>query len=122
MLNKALFAAVILAGASSPAFAQGMPTNSPGGAPDGNAQAFMLPTPPNGMRFSEAMIRKYLEARGFRNIDLSEEVGSGGQSGGGPASSGQTSGKVWSGTAEKGGKTFNIQVDGNGLVTDRTRR
>jgi hypothetical protein len=127
MLNKTLFAAIILASMSSLALAQSSPQPSspqPSNAASGESdRSFMLPNPSSG-QYSEAEIQKDLAARGFFNIRLEEEVGIGSSSaeeGSGQSARSNDAGRMWTGTAQKGGKTFNVRVDAKGLVTDVTK-
>jgi hypothetical protein len=121
MLKKTVMAAVLILGASSFAMAQTTPSTP--GTSSGAAMSGKM---------TEAQIKQKLTQQGYSDIDLkpassrsaagsgSTTSGSGSTTGGArPGGATTAANEAWSGTAMKGGKKVNIEVDATGKVTER---
>ena len=111
-MRSLITAAVILMGASAPAFAQNVGPSSPI-SPSSEA----APATTGGIGSSAKMsaVEAKLKDQGYSDVKLQPERPSPPSSGG----SGSATGQMWTGTAVKDGKQVTIVVDDEGTIREK---
>jgi len=125
MLTKALLSAVLLVGVSAIALAQTSTTPSTTTSPSATTGTTASKST---QHMTEAQVKQKLQQEGYSDVQLKRSALSGSTTGTtGSSTSSGTSGssslnagnEMWTGTAMKGGKKVNIEVDSMGKVTQR---